>query len=141
MSYRNFDFKSKLLDEAEARSIKNRPDINAHLTKLRRENIISEYVENGKRQFAQEFASSIDYSQYIKGATYISHETCMTLQKETTDRKTKAVIDNRENTRPIEVHFNTFWSSSLYPCQTTNSHGVTFDKVPNFTNNIDTYIL
>ena len=62
----------------------------------------------------------------------------MTLQKETTDRKTKAVIDNCENTRPIEVHFNTFWSSSLYPCQTTNSHVVMFIKVPTFSNNIDT---
>lgn len=141
VSYGNFDFKSKLLDEAEARSIKNRPDINAHLTKLRREKIISEYVENGKRQFAQEFASTIDYSKYINGAMYVSLETCMTLQKETTDRKTKAVIDNRENTRPIEVNFNTFWSSSLYPCQTTNSHGVMFVKVPTFSNNIDTQMI
>ena len=64
----------------------------------------------------------------------------MVLQKEATDRKTKATIDNCES-RPVDVYFTTFWSSSLNPCQTTNSHGVTFGKVPNFTNNIDTYIL
>ena len=140
VSFGNFDFKSKLIDEAEARSIKNRPDINVHLTKLRREKVISRYVENGKRKFAQEFASSIDYLKYIKGATYVSLETCMDLQKETINRKTKAMVDNCE-TLPIERHFNAYWSLSLYPCQTANSHGVKFAKVPSFSNNVDTCII
>ena len=47
ISYGNFDFTSKLTSEAEARSITNRPDINAHLSKLQNKNVISEFVEKG----------------------------------------------------------------------------------------------
>ena len=52
VTYGRFDFNSKLSSEAEARSIFNQPDINAHLTKLQNENIVSQYVEKGKRDFA-----------------------------------------------------------------------------------------
>ena len=61
-SFGKFDFRSKLSMEAEARSISNRPDSNAHLSKLRQDGIISEYVESGKRDFAHEFSSSLNYS-------------------------------------------------------------------------------
>ena len=56
----------------------------------------------------------------------------MELQKEQIiNSKTKAMIDNCE-TLPVDKHFNAYWSLSLYPCQTTNSHGVMFAKVPFF---------
>ena len=66
-SYGDFSSKSLLQSEAEARSISNRPDINAHLSKLREEEVISEYVEDGCRDFASEYSQHIDYSKYAKG--------------------------------------------------------------------------
>eukprot|EP00957_Ditylum_brightwellii_P125855 9593890-Ditylum_brightwellii.AAC.1 len=56
VTYRQFDFNSKLSSEAEARSIFNRPDINTHFTKLQNENIIPQYVKKGKRDFASRYA-------------------------------------------------------------------------------------
>ena len=66
-SYGNFGFNSMLTFEAEARSISNRPDINAHLSHLRKEKIISECVEKDRREFAKEFSESVDYDRYTKG--------------------------------------------------------------------------
>jgi hypothetical protein len=80
-SYGNFDFRSKLSAESEARSISNHLDIHAHLSKLREENTISEFVESGKREFANRYSSSIDYSRYRKGATFVSHEASVVLQR------------------------------------------------------------
>ena len=56
-SYGNFNCRSLSFSESEARSISNRPDSNAHLTKLKEEGIISEFVESGKKNFADEFSS------------------------------------------------------------------------------------
>ena len=91
-SYGNFDFNLKLIAEAEAeaRSITNRPDINTHLLKLREENVISEYVEAGRRSFASTFSASIDYSRYIKGGSYVILESSIILQNENSDRTIKA---------------------------------------------------
>ena len=48
-SFGKFNFNSILSTEAKAISIMNCPDINAHLRKLRQNNIISEFVESGKQ--------------------------------------------------------------------------------------------
>ena len=127
----DFDFRSLLLSESEARLISNRPDLNTHLTKLRKEGVISEYVESGKRNFANEFASLMDFSKYAKGATYVSLESSMILQDEVSDRKIDAELDHRES-QPVRFLFNRYWPLCLYPCQTTTLHGVIFSKVPNF---------
>jgi hypothetical protein len=129
-SYGKFDFNSKLIRESEARSITNRPDINFHLSKLREENIISKYAEEGRRSFASSFSSSIDYSRLTKGATYISLESSIILQNENSNRTILAWIDY-ENDRPsIQVSFKKYWSDSLYPCQNMSDYGVRFSKVP-----------
>ena len=70
-SYGDFSFKSLLQSEAQARSISNRPDINAHLSKLRKEEIISGYVEDGCREFASDYSLHIDYSKYAKGKYFL----------------------------------------------------------------------
>ena len=70
-NFGNFDFTSKLSRESEARSIIHRPDINAHLTHLRKEGHISEFVKTGRRAFAMDFASSVDFARFSKGATYV----------------------------------------------------------------------
>ena len=48
-SYGNYNFRSKLSFEADALSISNRPDVNAHLRKLSNDNSMSEFVEKEKR--------------------------------------------------------------------------------------------
>ena len=63
-SFRNFHFKSILSTETEAISIKNRPDINAHLSKLRLEHIISEYVESGAREFYNISSIIVEYLKH-----------------------------------------------------------------------------
>ena len=131
-TYGNFDSISKLSAEAEARSIANRPDINAHLTKLRKEKVISEYVEKSKREFAERFSSTIDYSVYSNGGTFVTLEASMIMQREMSDRTTKALVDDREGARPVNVSFSKLWSASLYPCQNMTTHRVIFPKVPNF---------
>ena len=113
-SYGNFDFISKLTAEAEARSIFNRSDINAHLSKLREENVISEYVESGRRDFATRFSRSKDYSRFVKGGTYVSLEASISLQNENRCRSIKALLDHRAGTIPVRLNFNKYWSEYLY---------------------------
>ena len=131
-TYGNFYSTSKLSAEAEVRSIVNRPNINAHLTKLRKEKVISEYVEKGKRDFAEQFLDSIDYSVYSKGGTFVPLEASMIMPREMSDRTTKALVDDREGSPDFVVSFSKLWSASLYPCQNMTSHGVIFPKVPRF---------
>jgi hypothetical protein len=131
-SFGEFNIKSKLLFEAEARSIANRPDINALLTKLREEDIISPHIEDGRRSFASAFSSSTDYSRYWKGATYVSLESSVILQNENSNRNISAWIDyiNQPERPAIRVSFKKYWSDSLYPCQNMSDYGVRFAKVP-----------
>ena len=140
-SYGNFDFSSKLSAEAQARSISNRPDINAHLSRLRKEKVISEYVESGQREFADRFSSSLDYTRFTNGGTYVSLEASISLQNETACRTIKALLNHRE-TIPVRLTFNKYWRECIYPCQNMTSHGVTFPKLPKFVNySIDTRLI
>ena len=124
VSYGRFDFNSKLLVEAEVRSIFNRPDINAHLTKLRIENVISDYVKKGEREFVTRYSEGINYDMYTKGATYISLEDSILLQRETKNNKISALYDDGDNPQPIRMFFNKYLSKYLYPCQNMTSHGI-----------------
>ena len=85
------------MSESEARSISNRPDLNAHLTTLKKESVIGEFVKSGKRNFANEFASPMDLSKYAKGATYVSLESSMIVHDEVSDRKIDAELDHNES--------------------------------------------
>ena len=121
--------------EAEARSITNRPDINAHLTKLKEDGVISEFVESGKRLFATRFSSSIDYSKYTKGATFVSLENSMSMQKEMLNQTISAFVDHCDSPT-VWFEFKKYWPLVLYPCQNMTTYGVIFPKVPNFCCNV-----
>ena len=54
-SYGNYNFRSKLSFEAEAISISNRPDVNAHLSKVSNNNVMSEFIENEKKSMPKFF--------------------------------------------------------------------------------------
>ena len=130
-SYGRFDFNSKLIRESEARSIANRPDINAHLSKLREEDIISQYAEDGRRSFATSFSSTVNYERLAKGATYVSLESSVILQNENANRVVSAWIDYDDPRRPpVRVSFKKYWSDTLYSCQNMSDYGIRFNKVP-----------
>ena len=94
-SYGNFNFRLLLLSQSKARSISNRPDVSAHLTKLKEEGEISKFVESGKRNFADEFSSSTGYSKHVEGARHISLEEIIMLQDEASDRKIETELDHQ----------------------------------------------
>ena len=130
-SFGNFDFKSLLIDESEARSISNRPDINNHLNKLKEDEVISDYVEKGKRDFATRYSRDIDYDKYCKGGSFVGIKACINMQRDIEAPQVEAIMDHRES-QPIRLRFVKYWSLTLYPCQPMNSHGVIFSKVPSF---------
>ena len=67
----------------------NCPDINYYFSKLRQENIISEFVESGKQEFAASFSSNIDDSKYSKGSKFVSLKASIILQDETKTEKSE----------------------------------------------------
>ena len=72
-SFGDFSQRSMLSSEVEARSIRNRPDINAHLSKLRKEDVITEWAEQDRREFARVYVPNElnqvegDYRRYARG--------------------------------------------------------------------------
>ena len=120
-SYDNFNFDSKLSMEVEARSISNRHDLNEHLNKLTQDGVLSEFVEKGKRDFAEKYSRTIDYSKYLKGATYVSLENSMILQEELSNKYIQASLANQPGSRQItffsqEVLASLFISMPTYIC-------------------------
>jgi len=96
-TYRNFDFRSKLLRDNEARSIINRPDINALLTTMVEEKSISQVLANDKRSYANYVSQNFDFDQYTDGATYVPLEYTIIMKRDLLNSGgiVKATIDNR----------------------------------------------
>lgn len=130
-SFGHFDFYSKLSAEAEARSIFNRPDIHAHLLKLQKEKVISQFVAESKVEFSKEFSSEVSYEPLYYGATFVPLESAMVMQKEIQSRETSAIIDDVDDEVPHEnVTFNKYWSATIYPVQNMTNYGVIFPTTP-----------
>lgn len=125
-SYGRFDFVSKLSREAEARSIANRPDINAHLNSLVDDEIMSDFLAEDKRKHAVEFSQEVNYEHYTYGSTYVPLEAAMVMQRENSDRSVEVIVNGDGDT----VTINKYWSSTLYPCQQMTSHGIAFPTIP-----------
>ena len=107
-SYGKFNFGSKLSMEAEARSISNRHDLNAHLSKLRQDGVISEFVEAGNRDFSKKHSSTIDYNKYIKDTTFVSLENSTILQEEISNNRIQASLDRQPGNRPVTFYLKKY---------------------------------
>ena len=118
-SFGKFNLNSILYAEAEARSIINFPEINAHLSKLRQENIILECFEAGKQEYTDRFSSNIDYQKYSIGATYFSLEGIIISQDEMKNKQIRYFIDHRDS-QPGICKFTKYWSKCYYPFQNMN---------------------
>ena len=114
IDHRNFDFNSKLSQEAEARSFIDQTDINAHLNKLVHEKVLSEYTVNSLREEAKRSIESIKFKPYFRGLTYVPLEIVMLLQQEFFDEQSKVLINNREEGLPDVIKlFKKCWPSYI----------------------------
>ena len=130
VEFGRFDKYSKLRFEVEARSIKNRYDINAHLDTLCDKNILSRHSANDMRVHADTFSIGRDYEKLYRGGTYISFEIAIAYQKAARYCSVKVTIINRENNP--QVTFRKIRSDFLYPCQKVTIYGTQFETVPAF---------
>ena len=131
-SYRNFNFRSVLLRNAEARSIINRPDINALLSQMVEEGTMSKCVAEGKRVHAQKKFGDFNFHKYVVGATYVPLECAILMQRELNDTIIKAYDDENINSGDVSASFKRSWPLMIYPCQKMNSYGAMFEVVPKF---------
>jgi predicted GIY-YIG superfamily endonuclease len=135
-SYRNFNFRSKLLTDAESRSIVNRPDINSLLNQMVEDGEMTQFIANDKRTLATDKYANFNFKPYLIGATYVPLEAAMAIQRQIMNPTTMAILDNRGddfdgNPLPdLELKFNQYWPTVLFPCQKTDKFGVMFPKVP-----------
>ena len=112
----------------EARSTANRPDIKAHLTKLKEEKKAYSFIEYQNREYSRNYSKHINYDQFTIGSTCVPLEAAVIIQRETQERKMKSII-NREDAPDSTLNFSKYWSSSLYPMHTMTSHGALFPTV------------
>ena len=91
---------------------------------------ILHFIANAKRDFALN-KNEEEYKKLYTGATYVPLDSTMILQKENANLSIKAILDNRGDGSPETiVWFQKSWSSTIYPCQKMNSHGIMFPRVP-----------
>jgi hypothetical protein len=133
-TYGKFDSCSYLAGEVEARTIRNRPDINALLNNLVKEKVLSPFAANEKRKEAMENSECINFKKYSEGATYVPLEVALHLQRELSKQtKTNVIVDHRgQNLPDITIQIKVCWPTYIYPCQKMNRHGATHAKIPTF---------
>ena len=94
-SYRNFNFRSTLLSNAESRSIINRPDINTLLNQMIEENAMTTFIANDKRNLAQKSFGNFDFQPYYYGATYVPLEYTILMKRDLIDSSIQVTVDDR----------------------------------------------
>ena len=101
--YHNFNFTSKLSSEAEARSIQNRPDINALLTQLVKQKKLSRIGANCRREEAVDLCKDIDFDQYSSGSTYVPVEVAVYFQGHYIEKKSKQLLTQEKKDYQISL--------------------------------------
>ena len=119
-------------------TIKYRLDINSLLNELERKGRISKITVNGLRRRSVEAAPSIDaIAKCLDGATYISLDDAMIMQRELTkDNEVHIVIDDRVDKDPITIDALANWVTNIiYPQKVDiEQYGAQFATVPIFSN-------
>jgi hypothetical protein len=133
-TYGKFGSCSYLESEIEARTIQNRPDINALLNNLVKERVISKFAADEKRKESSRISEGTNFQKYISGATYVPLHVAMKLQQSLANpSKTIVIIDNRGDALPdIPVEVKVCWPVYIYPCQSMNKYGVISPKIPSY---------
>ena len=123
--YRNFKLLSFLLQENELRSLKGRADINALLTQLVKEKVLSPEIVANYRNMAEEETLDIDY--LIQGATYVPIDVAVDMG---IDKDRVVIWDENENNQ--EYHIKPAFPKFLYPLQSCQNYGVHPHIIPTF---------
>ena len=137
-NFGQFDMTSLLNAQSEARTIRNRPDINALLNQLVSQKKMSKFVANGRRKECKDITDGVNYNPYIYGSTFVPFETAIDIQREIqmADNKIQVIIDQRPNGEPDQtIQIRPSWPSILYPCQKSNEFGFMFPTIPKMTVN------
>ena len=121
--YRNFKLLSFLLQENELRSLKGRADINALLTQLVKENILSPEIAENYRDMAEKTELDIEYLTH--GATYVPINVAVDMGID----KDRVVIWD-ENGNNQEYHIKPCFPTFLYPLQSCHKYGVHPHTIP-----------
>eukprot|EP00957_Ditylum_brightwellii_P212249 15367136-Ditylum_brightwellii.AAC.1 len=105
-----FDFISKLSCDAEARSIQTCPDINALLTTLAQQKVLSEFVVKERLKEAIALTDNIDFETYHESATYVPLQVAMYFQSWEYGKPIIATIETSGN----EVEFKPCWPYYIF---------------------------
>ena len=126
--FHDFSYWSHLLHQSECLSISNRSDIVALLHKLKERSLLSN-IEKLKSA-SQDLMKNINIGEYYKGATYISLEDAMALQKKISKDIKIPVINDQENI----IYCRRNWLERIIYAQKCNEdgYGAQFAIVPNF---------
>ena len=147
-NYGRFDFCSKLLYDAECRSIGNRPDINSLLSKLCDEKKITQELANSMRESSRIFCEGIDFDSLSSSSTYVPLDTAMILQGDIYQKNVRVAWDRRGtddngNQRPtIYQMIKKAWPTLIFPLQRNDKFGAPFPVIPKLnTSNYNTSFL
>ena len=79
------------------------------------------YVKSGKRAFTNRFLTLIDYSKYIKGATYLPLAGSIVILTENSNLDINFLLDDNDR-NPRRTISSQYWPIHLYPCQNMTSY-------------------
>ena len=135
-TYHDFGSRSKLLSEAESRSLMHRPDINALLSQFVEQNHISKVTAENKRKLAEE-ETRRQINCDCTGGSFVPIEVAMMIQAEEADDRCNIILDDRVdlegNLLPeVIVKGKKFWAVSLFPCQKMCKWGAIFPTCPTY---------
>ena len=133
-SHHRFDLLSLFLNESEARSILQRPDINALMNQLAKEGTISDFIAESYRSNAFETCEGINFKSLTFGATYVPFEAAMKMQQEINGNPNCLMIwDDRGYDLPEMVHTcRKSWPSIIYPLQKLDFYGTKPPTIPKY---------
>ena len=143
-TFRRFDFCSRLTSDAQARSIHMRPDINALLTQLCRDNVISPITVTSMRDHATDQCQHMTFDKLINASTYVPLLAAMTLQREINGVYINVTWDCRGQDRhgndlpTLRRNVRRSWPTILYPLQKNDMFGVCFPVLPKLKSKSDT---
>ena len=135
-SFGDFSKSSILLDESESRLIVGRPDINALLQKLQKQNNLSISSVNAMHERATSvFPNSSCFDKYTYGCTFVPFRDAMEMQKMLATSniyQISVILDENGGSPPQTVHCQRKRPKLIYSCQKFENFGVPFTVTPPF---------
>eukprot|EP00957_Ditylum_brightwellii_P181734 13844641-Ditylum_brightwellii.AAC.1 len=123
----DFSFCSKLLHDAETRSLKNRPGMNILLSQLAKDNVILSHVAEELHQSVLSDESNLKYDVYREEATFVPVRAAVSMLKENCDVSIEVRFES-EHSEKIKRS----WPAEIYPIQKCNPYGADMHVVSKY---------